>query len=120
MSTEETMALLLSLGGSVFVFAAVGLLLVGNWKTYTKAGQPGWGSLVPFYNLYLITKIGRLSGWWFVGIFVPYVNMIAWPYAHYKVAQRFGCGIGMTLALLLGFGWLLLGFGNYTYDEAEG
>ena len=33
------------------------LLIVAMWKVFTKAGQPGWASLIPIYNLYIWCKI---------------------------------------------------------------
>ena len=33
------------------------LMIVAMWKIYVKAGVPGWGVLVPIYNVYLLFKI---------------------------------------------------------------
>jgi len=33
------------------------LLIVAMWKVFTKAGQPGWASIIPIYNLYIWCKI---------------------------------------------------------------
>ena len=33
------------------------ILLVGMWKMYSKAGEPGWASIIPLYNLYVLFKI---------------------------------------------------------------
>ena len=40
------------LGGGVYavVFALLAATLVGMWKLFVKAGQPGWAAIVPFYN----------------------------------------------------------------------
>ena len=27
------------------------LTIVANWKVFTKAGRPGWASIIPIYNL---------------------------------------------------------------------
>ena len=32
----------------VIVFLAIEV--VGMWKVFTKAGEPGWGSIIPIYN----------------------------------------------------------------------
>ena len=29
------------------------LKVVAGWRIFAKAGQPGWASIVPFYNSYL-------------------------------------------------------------------
>lgn len=42
----------------IFVSLAVGILdIISYWKLFEKAGEPGWKSLIPFYNLFVITKI---------------------------------------------------------------
>lgn len=33
------------------------LIVIGWWKIFTKAGEAGWKSLIPFYNGYTISKI---------------------------------------------------------------
>ena len=33
------------------------LQIIGWWKLFTKAGEAGWKSLIPLYNLYVICKI---------------------------------------------------------------
>lgn len=106
MSAEEVVS-------TILILAIVGLIGAGGWRTFAKAGKPGWAFLVPVYNWYVITQIGGLSGAWLFGMFVPYANMFINPYIHYKLAQRFSCGPGMTLALLVGIGWPILGFGNF-------
>ncbi|HHS12687.1 MAG TPA: hypothetical protein ENN03_02835 [bacterium] len=37
------------------------LLIVSLWKVYVKAGKPGWGCLIPFYNIYLLLEIAGMS-----------------------------------------------------------
>ena len=32
------------------------LNIVAGWKIFEKAGQPGWASIVPFYNSYIRYK----------------------------------------------------------------
>lgn len=40
------------LGGGVYavVFALLAAMLVGMWKMFVKAGQPGWAAIVPLYS----------------------------------------------------------------------
>ena len=33
------------------------LFVIGMWKMFAKAGEPGWASIIPFYNLYVLFKI---------------------------------------------------------------
>ena len=42
----------------ILIFIALALfVLVSYWKVFVKAGQPGWGILIPIYNIYLLLKI---------------------------------------------------------------
>ena len=66
------MLLLLSsvdLGGLLIAFAKAAfaimlisialsiLIIVANWKLFTKAGEEGWKCLIPVYNVYVVIKI---------------------------------------------------------------
>ena len=33
------------------------IMIAAMWKIFTKAGQPGWASLIPIYNIYILCKI---------------------------------------------------------------
>ena len=33
----------------VIIIAITVLTIIAMWKIFTKAGKPGWGSLIPFY-----------------------------------------------------------------------
>ncbi len=54
--------------GILYLIVVV-IVIAGIWKTFEKAGQPGWASIVPFYNYYIMEKIGGVKNWWF--IFIP-------------------------------------------------
>jgi hypothetical protein len=41
-------------------------VIVAMWKVFTKAGQPGWGAIIPIYNVYLLCKIAGKPGWWVI------------------------------------------------------
>ncbi|MCF8298776.1 MAG: signal peptidase I [Saprospiraceae bacterium] len=51
------------------------LSLIGIWKLFEKAGQPGWTVLVPFYNAYIWLKIIDKPLWWFIFILTPFINV---------------------------------------------
>lgn len=96
-----------------FVFA-----IAGTWKTFEKAGEPGWASIVPFLNLYKLYKIGLGAGWIFVLLIIPVVNFILNIILGIKLAQAFGRGVlfGLGLAFLPGIFYMILGFGSATYQ----
>lgn len=39
------------------LFATIGVIIASGWKIFTKAKLPGWGTLVPIYNVYLWFKL---------------------------------------------------------------
>lgn len=111
---------LLALGGAMFlVFAAIMLLfIIGMWKVFTKAGQPGWAVLIPIYNLYIVLKIVGRPGWWILLCLIPFVNLVVAVMIAIDLAKAFGQSavFGVVLLFLLGgIGYLVLGFGNYRY-----
>ena len=38
------------------------LVIVAEWKLFTKAGEAGWKSLIPIYNCYILFKIAKNEG----------------------------------------------------------
>lgn len=54
----------------VFGLVIVFILIVTNWRIYTKAGQPGWASIVPIYQLFVLMDIIRKPRSWAVIILV--------------------------------------------------
>ncbi len=52
-----------SMAYTVFIIILVILEVVGRWKMYEKAGEPGWASLIPFYSSYELYKsAGDMAG----------------------------------------------------------
>ena len=47
------------------------VVIAGMWKTFEKAGQPGWAAIIPIYNLYIMLKIAGKSGWWLLALLIP-------------------------------------------------
>ena len=39
------------------------LMIVAMWKLFTKAGEKGWKSLIPIYDIYILFKISGAKGW---------------------------------------------------------
>ena len=42
------------------------LVSVSWFKIFSKAGQAGWKALVPFFNIFIYTKIVNKPIWWFI------------------------------------------------------
>jgi hypothetical protein len=116
-------------GGGIFglLFMVIWLALAvaviaGFWKTFTKAGEPGWACLVPIYNVIVLLKIAGKPAWWVVLFLIPLVNFIISIMVSIAVAENFGkgTGFGIGLALLPFVFYPVLGFGDAVYQGAGG
>ena len=134
---------LAAIGGLVLAFVIVGLIglvfwileIIGKYKAFTKAGQPGYTGLIPMLDEYVM---GQLSGAKrdtmilllvktfgaflslipFVGGIVYLVVVIIFECKQRNaVARSYGYDIGMTVMLILipFVAWMILGFGNAQY-----
>ena len=92
-------------------------LLVASWRVYVKAGLPGWGVLVPVYNLYLWCTIAGKPGWWLLLLFVPFVNLAVILLLSLGVAKAFNKSesFGVLLALLAPVAVPILAFTEVVY-----
>ncbi|HEY8241017.1 MAG TPA: DUF5684 domain-containing protein, partial [Kiritimatiellia bacterium] len=86
----------------MFIYLAVIVLaIVSLWKIYTKAGQPGWASIVPIYNVIVLFKIAGKPGWWFFLLLLPIVNIVILVITYIALAKNFGKGGGFAAGLIL-------------------
>jgi len=94
------------------------LIIVAMWKVFTKAGQPGWASIIPIYNLYIWCKIVGRPWWWILLMLIPLVNFIICIILCIDLAKTFGKGVGFGLGLaFLGVIFFpILGFGSAQYE----
>ena len=97
--------------------AIILLIIVSMWKVYTKAGKPGWASIIPIYNTYVLCEIGGKPGWWLILFFIPIVNVVIGILVIVGVAQNFGKGAGFAIGLIfLPFIFFpILAFGDAKY-----
>lgn len=110
-----------AIGGLIGFVLMMGLLIVviaGVWKTFEKAGKPGWGAIIPIYNVILLLEIAGRPIWWILLMFIPLVNVIVAIIVCMDVAKNFGKGAGFGLGLaFLGFIFYpILGFGDAQYQ----
>lgn len=132
--------------GSIAILISLALyilLIVAYWKIFTKAGEPGWKSIIPIYNTYtqykitwepkffwiqLALSVGSgiipfILGYGTIGIILTYACSIGYVVIHfflanYRLAKSFGYGIGVTIGLLLikPLFVLILGLGGSEYQ----
>jgi len=99
----------------------LGLLIAaaaGAWKTFEKAGQPGWAAIIPIYNAWVLCKIVGKPVLWFILCLIPFVNIVIGILLLIELAKSFGKGPGFGVGLaLLGFVFFpMLGFGDAQYQ----
>jgi signal peptidase I len=58
----------------IFLWLSLIGLLVGLYKTFEKAGHPGWKAFVPVYNIVIWLKIIQRPWWWTILVLIPTVG----------------------------------------------
>ena len=107
---------------SVAISLAIAIVVIaGMWKVFTKAGKPGWASIIPIYNAIVLLEIAGKPLWWIVLLLIPVVNIVILFIVSIDVAKNFGKGTGFGVGLaLLGFIFYpILGFGDARYMPAR-
>lgn len=105
----------------MIIYAAIIILSIASfWKIFTKAGRPGWASLVPIYNVFVLIQVASQPWWFIILLFVPLVNVFILIATMLGLAKNFGKGVGFAIGLfLLGFIFFpILGFGDSRYQPA--
>lgn len=97
------------------------LLIIAMWKIFTKAGKPGWASIIPIYNIVVMFQIIGLNPWLLLLYLIPVVNFVVAIVFSIMQASRlskaFGKGTGFAFGLffLNPIFLLILGFGDSKY-----
>jgi hypothetical protein len=103
----------------ILYFAFIIFMIAAEWKTFEKAGQPGWACIIPFYNFYIMAKIAKVENWWL--IFIPLANIYIAIVTINGISKAFGKDVGFTIGMIfLPFiFWPILGFGDAKYQYGE-
>lgn len=103
---------------AVIYLAIAVLVIAGFWKTFAKAGEPGWAAIIPIFNMYILLKIAGRPWWWLVLYFVPIVSLVIWVVVSVDIAKAYGkgTGFGVGLALLPFIFFPVLGFSDAQYQ----
>ena len=118
------------------------LLIIANWKIFKKTGEPGWKSIIPIYNVYILFKISGMKNFFWITLILPFVLGIVSGIAGnasvvaviaaivcgifelvvsimlcVKLSKAFGKGDGYALGLIFlpNIFTLILGFGKAEY-----
>jgi len=115
----------------IVMLAFAVLAIIGLWKTFNKAGLPGWAAIIPFYNEYNIVKLSNRPVYFFWIIlgcsllaWIPVIGwllmigiFVLWVFMALDIAANFGQGTGFAILLIIfpQIMLLILGFGSYEY-----
>ena len=127
-STAIWAALAGVMGLIMFAVAVVVILqIIGMWKIFTKAGEAGWKSLIPFYNIAILYKISGMSPYLvlvYIGLLIPFINFFAGIaigvfdlYQKINICKAFRKSTGFTVAMIMVpfIANLILAFGDSQY-----
>jgi hypothetical protein len=118
------------------------LYVVGYWRIFTKAGEAGWKSIVPFLNVYTEFKVTWMSSiFWLwlalevlgaifgsnqsnpglIGSLISIASLVLHVIACNKMSKAFGKGLGYTIGLIFlePFFIMALGFGDAAYQGPQ-
>jgi hypothetical protein len=94
--------------------------LVVMWRVFVKAGQAGWKSIIPIYNIYILLKIVNRPGWWLILYFIPFVNIVISIIVMLDLGKAFGKSVMWSIFLLILFqiiGMSILAFAKVSYKK---
>jgi hypothetical protein len=114
-----------AMGGGVSALISLVLIVIAiaaYWRIFTKAGEAGWKSIIPIYNIVVLLKIVGRPWWWLLMMLVPLVNVVVMIVLMNDLSKSFGHGMGFTLGLVfLSFiFYLILAFGGSEYQGPAG
>jgi hypothetical protein len=102
--------------------AVIGLVLaivyiIAGWMIFSKAGRPGWASIIPIYSTITLLWIVGRPWWWVLLLLIPILNIIIWIIVANDLSTAFGHGMGFTLGLIFlsPIFFLILAFGGSEY-----
>ncbi len=106
-----------STGSIVFSLVVLVISIVAMWKLFEKAGEAGWKSIIPIYDVYILFKIAWGKGILFLLMFIPIVNIVIYIMLYWKLAKSFGQSTGMCVLMLFfpQIVMLILAFGSAEY-----
>ena len=130
-STQEMMTMAAFYGmAKTYTLVAIAiyvLLIVAQWKIFEKAGEEGWKSLIPIYNMVVLFKIVGMSPWLlliFLIAWIPFIGALAVLILvimlDLNTAKAFGQSTAFAIGLIFlpNIFLLILGFGSAQYVGA--
>lgn len=85
----------------LFALAMVIIMIIANWKIFTKAGREGWKAIIPIYNNWVLFEIAGMQGALSLLLFVPIANIVVMIMCYLNLAKVFGKDTGFAIGLIL-------------------
>lgn len=117
---HEGLGVLFAIFSWALVVAAIISIAVaiGLWKMFEKAGYEGYRAIIPLYNMYTMTEMAGMNGWYFLLCLIPYIGVMIWlVMVSSKIALAFGKDNAYAVGLILlpYVFYPVLGFSNAQY-----
>lgn len=115
---DQTSIFALNSTTSLLGLAVYVLVVVALWRTFRKAGYPGWLAIIPLVNAIFVVKVAGYSGWMTLLYLIPLVNIVFHIIVSIRLGRAFGHGWFFSLVLLVIFwviGYLIIGFSGDRY-----
>lgn len=146
LNSDVLAALAGMLVGIIIVLLIVAVLMViASWAIFTKAGEPGWKSLIPVYSQYTMYKVAwNPNMFWvsfglsvlsnivtkvggdsiivtLISLLISIASLVVSVMFLDKLSKAFGHGTGFTVGLffLQPIFYLILAFGSSEYEGAQ-
>lgn len=87
----------------LFTYITIFIIIftISFWKLNEKFDKPGWYSLIPIYNIYILIKLITGKGWNFIFILLPIINFIFYIYLIVKLVKKLNKDGSYIVLLLL-------------------
>lgn len=119
LDTADAVGGVLAFGAATWIFSIIVavIAIIAMWKVFTKAGEEGWKSIIPIYNMVVLFKIAGLNPLMVLLYLVPIANVVVMILLNIKLAKAFGKGGGFAAGLIFlnTIFMLILGFGDAQY-----
>lgn len=108
-------------GGILMIVIPICLIALpttaGIWKSFDKAGEPGWAALVPLYNWMIMARIAGKGDTYAFLCLIPLAGPIFLIIIIVEFCKKFDVGAGFAWGLILlpFVFWPMLGLGSARY-----
>jgi hypothetical protein len=94
----------------MFISFVIGLFyIVCYWKLFTKAGKPGWASIIPIYSTLVQLEILGREWFWILLMLIPGVNLVILVAMMLDLAKVFGKDTSFGCLMVL-FPYIMIPF----------